>query len=409
MVKNMLQCCYTNLSKESGGKVVSGWQSVAVSDSIPPDAYRTCVGMQNQDSAIQGPMTDEHGNILNLLEICGDGKYLYMIRSQYGMLDRLGRPNMFSHAYIFPWTDDSVLIDPNAFLTIADSNFKSSKEDAEKPYGSLERLPEFWMWRALQSSGLTIVTAYLLIRCIYVQMTEKRISGPLYVLYDGSDLQMRSLLYCIYGLLPHHLRKTLRSACAGGVTERDKNVVFSVNALSQEYFFNPATGENSLLTDKLQKKIDRLGYIDYAAKHFIYWGARNHMSNLAEYIAENDVEADIRYYYKTLNGLAVSLGDATATNELFLKIANQLISNCQPPTFKDEDLRTDICDALRTGAYGSRSMEDYIYGMLNEICKRGLELALTDENKQNLLTWLNSPECKKLSAEKSRFQRVIKD
>ena len=117
MVKNVMQCCYTNLSEESSGKISSGWQSVAVSDSIPPDAYRACVSMQNRNSAMQASMTDERGGVLDLLEICGDGKYLYMIRSRYGMADRLGRPNMFSHAYIFSWAENSALIERiNVFL-----------------------------------------------------------------------------------------------------------------------------------------------------------------------------------------------------------------------------------------------------------------------------------------------------
>lgn len=408
MVNNVFQCCYTNASEESGGRVTSGWQALAVSDPIPSDAYRTCFNMQNQDSAIQSSMTDESGNALNLLEICGDGKYLYMIRSQYGMQDRLGRPNMFSHAYIFPWADESILLDANSFLTVANSNFKSNKDDAAKWKDSFERLPKFYIWKAIQASGLQLATVYLFIQCIYAQMTEKRISSPLYVQYDGTDAQMRALLYCAYTLLPCHLRKNLRSACAGGVTEQDKNVVFSINALTHQFFFNPATGETNILTDKLRRKIQRQGYIDYVASNYIYWGASKYLHNLEKL----NVEDDIRQYYRTLKGLADSLGDATASNELILKIANRGITmgaqGLNLSTIEDEELAADIPNAIRTEAYGSVLMGRYLLQMLREACRRGITLVLTDENKRSLSTWMDTPMFKELGADKDRIQRIIK-
>ena len=105
MAERILQSCYTNASYDIGGKVSSGWQSVSVSEDLPESAYNTCVGFQSKNSAIQKEMLDEHGNTLNLLEIIGDGIYVYIIRTQYGLKDRLGRANMFSHAFIFSWED----------------------------------------------------------------------------------------------------------------------------------------------------------------------------------------------------------------------------------------------------------------------------------------------------------------
>ena len=101
MTNRVLQCCYTNASQEVNGKISSGWKAVSVSADIPSDAYTTCVKLQSANSTIQSTMLDETGNVLNLLEIVGDGNYLYIMRSQYGLLDRLGRPNMFSHASFF--------------------------------------------------------------------------------------------------------------------------------------------------------------------------------------------------------------------------------------------------------------------------------------------------------------------
>ena len=128
MTENTMQCCYTNAVQEVGGKISSGWQPVAVSDNIPSEAYNGCISLQNANATIQAPMVDERGNVLNLYEITGDGSFVYVSRTQYGLVDRLGRPNMFSHAYIFSWKKEDVLGDPNTFLTIDRSNFAEDEQ-----------------------------------------------------------------------------------------------------------------------------------------------------------------------------------------------------------------------------------------------------------------------------------------
>ena len=150
MTEKIMQCCYTNAVKETGGKISSGWQAVVVSEHIPAEAYANCVSLQNANSTIQSHMVDERGNVLNLLEITGDGAYVYVSRTQYGLTDRLGRPNMFSHAYIFPWKQEGILSDPNVFLTLTADNFAKDEEAAARPKEALARTAPFTLERALE-------------------------------------------------------------------------------------------------------------------------------------------------------------------------------------------------------------------------------------------------------------------
>ena len=115
MAVKIWQCCYTNASRTENNIQKTGWQAVAVSEGIPAEAYGLCTRSQGGNSAINGNMQDETGNILNLYEIFSDGQYVCVMRSKYGLQDHAGRANMFSQAFILPWTED-VVENPNSFL-----------------------------------------------------------------------------------------------------------------------------------------------------------------------------------------------------------------------------------------------------------------------------------------------------
>ena len=170
MTENIMQCCYTNAVQEVGGKISSGWQPVAVSDNIPSEAYNGCVSLQNANATIQAPMVDERGNVLNLYEITGDGSFVYVSRTQYGLVDRLGRPNMFSHAYIFSWKKEDVIGDPNTFLTIDRSNFAEDEQTASTQKTQLHRNAALTLEQAMRTAGLTPETYLTLIQCVYLSL-----------------------------------------------------------------------------------------------------------------------------------------------------------------------------------------------------------------------------------------------
>ncbi len=368
MTEKIMQCCYTNAVKETGGKISSGWQAVVVSEHIPAEAYANCVSLQNANSTIQSHMVDERGNVLNLLEITGDGAYVYVSRTQYGLTDRLGRPNMFSHAYIFPWKQEGILSDPNVFLTLTADNFAKDEEAAARPKEALARTAPFTLERALERSGLTEETYLTLIRCVYARFMERKAAKPVFVQYDGSEEQMQAILYCVYRGLPFCVRRSLSIASSASNTTKKHHLVFSTAAAGHESYLAPQTGENNVLTPRTLRRIARYGFVDYAVQN---------------------CREDMEGYFRRLEELAMELGDSAASDELVLKIAHQLLPNPSVEGMSDEELGGSLSDALRSRGYGSQRMEEYIGAMLREVCRR--RISLTEESVANLDQWLASP------------------
>lgn len=378
MAERILQSCYTNASYDVGGKISSGWQSVSVSDDIPKNAYNACVGFQNKNSNIQKEMLDEYGNTLNLLEIIGDGEYAYVIRTQYGLKDRLGRANMFSHAFVFSWKDKEVLEDPNILVAIDKSNFKDNEDEANIIPTSLSRYSNFDIESALNMSGLGFDEYLNLIRCVYAQMTEKNILDPLFIQYDGTEDQMKAIIYCIYYGMPHYLRKRLSIASNTSGNDSDKNVIFSINAKTKVYYFIPSTGENNILSARIEKKIERYGFVDYVVK--------------------NLDKIDSYTYFDTLDDLAVDLGDMTSSNELVLKIAHKyMLTNGESNGYTRDELEGMLSDTLRLKSSKCELLEKFITNMLNEAIRR--KLVLTDEMQENL-------DAKLALAETTEFKNI---
>lgn len=375
MTEQIMQCCYTNAEQEVGGTKSSGWQPVAFTDNIPSDAYNTCVNLMNANSTIQTKMEDERGDLLNLFEINSDGSYVYVSRTQYGLLDRLGRPNMFAHAYIFSWKRDDVLCDPNVFLTLTRENFTADVESAKAPKDQLARTAPFTLETALAAAGMGAKEYLTLIQCVYSQYSERKPAKPVYVQYDGTELQMQAILYCIYYGIPHHMRRNLSVSSAVANTSESKNLIFSVFASKHDAYVIPQTGENNILTPRTERKISRYGFVDHAARHY--------------------ASMDVSEYFIRLEKLAVALGDPAASNELILKIAHQMIMGTDPEQMSNEELDGCISDALRSKSYGSVKMEEYISAMLDLI--RSRKMFLTEESEANLMDRLASPVTSQLA------------
>lgn len=376
MTENIMQCCYTNAVKENNGKIRSGWQAVVVTEDIPTEAYTNCVDLQNANSTLQAHMVDEQGHVLNLLEIVGDGAYVYVLRTQYGLTDRLGRPNMFSHAYIFSWKQKNILSDPNVFLTLTKDNFAQDEETARQPRKTLTRTEPFTLKRALDRAGLTAETYTKMVRCVYAQYTEKKGTKPLYVQYDGTEEQMQAILYCIYSGLPYSVRRNI-SVAVGAAGKR--NLIFTIEAVGHDSFLVPQTGDNNILTDRIQRRLDRYGFVEYAAQNY--------------------ETLDIDSYFQRLEQLAAEL--SRSPDELILKLAHQLIEAPALSELSDLDLDSRLSDALRSKSWGSQRMEEYISSMLEEILNRGM--ALTEESEINLAERLISPVTERLAETGERY------
>lgn len=367
MIDQYLQCCYTNATHETGGVVSSGWETVAVSPGIAQKAYQQCEKLQKINSTIFGEMLDEDGETLNLFEIAGDGSHLIVMRSQYGFRDLLGRANMFSHAFLLPCRIGEIIHDPNEFLTIANENFKVSEQEALAPYPDMVRLAPWTLESAMERCGLTMETYLTLVQAVYTQATDKKMLKPLYIQYDGTDEELRGLLFCIYSALPLFLRRTLSVAsCATDNTE-NKNIIFSKSATKQSYYIVPNTGETSVLSERLVRRIARLGFV-------------NHVFNG---VAPSGWFA----YFAELEQKAIALGNANASSEVMLKIAYLLLTSQELGDLEDDGVMVRVGDTLRAGIWGNEAMECYMLTLLNEVVARKLELSLEEED--SLVAWMS--------------------
>ena len=351
------QCCYTHARRVSGGTVSAGWEAVAISPEAPQEAVRTCKRFQNASCPTRPGLVDEDGRVLEVLDIAGDGSYLYVIRTRYGMTDTLGRPSMFSHGFLFPLKGTQVLQDPNVFLALDRENFKTSEEEASQWDGQLRRSAPLDLKTAMETAGLENRDSYAaLVKCVYAQMSEGKNPRPLYVWYNGEEDQLRALLYCIYAAVPYSMRRNLSAVSSANAVNLKRNLIFTRNAREKDRYLIPQTGENNLLSPRLERKIARYGYLDHAASAL--------------------PPEDFPQFFQDLEDTAARFGDSA--NELVLKLAYQYLSHgWDASNLSEEDLEGNLSAALRCPP--SAALEDGIAAMLDEINRRDLRLSRETE------------------------------
>lgn len=387
------QCCYTNATQNVGNQAASGWQVTASSPGIPSNAYEACVKLQDANSSLCADAVDEQGNVLVLNEYCGDGSYLYVIRTQFGLSDRLGRPNMFSHALIFPLRGSAELFrDPNYCLALHSASFSSGEGELPREGSPSYLLPFPDLKGAMLLAGLgeDRERYATLIRCVYAQLDAKGAS-PLYVQYDGPlprpcdslPLRIRGLLHCIYAGLPRHVLRTLRVATCPTANDAGKHLVFTRSVQGRERYLIPQSGENTVLTPRLERKLSRYGYVDHAVLHL--------------------PQEEFPGFFNQLDNLAVNFGDPSASNSQILKLAFQFLSNPHESTFTDAELESSFADALRLPPSVSHTVELLLTRMLKEVNKRGLRLA--PESGALLDGWLARTSSQELLEAGRRYQR----
>ncbi|KIR01548.1 hypothetical protein P261_00362 [Lachnospiraceae bacterium TWA4] len=272
---------------------------------------------------------------------------------------------MFAHAYIFSWKNRQFLEDPNEILAIADSNFKQDVEDAEQMIEQpLEYTRFLSIEEAMEVAKFGKEEYLLLMQCIVAHMSDKKAMDPLYIQYDGTNEQMKAILYCIYYALPYYLKKNLGiTSCATSNNEKVKGLIFSVCATKALKYVSPLTKETNVLTNQYKNKIKGMGFADYVVK------------NLGEV---NPTE-----YFKKLEKTAIELGDDTASDELILKISHQLIMKSDVKDYSDNELDKNLMEVLRSKSRESILIENYMVDLIREYQKRNLYL--TEEGEAYLL------------------------
>ncbi len=363
MALKAYQCCYTNASKEVGGKTISGWQAVAVSPDIPQDAKEACIGYQSVNSVIQPGLASETGKTPDLYEVFGDGKYIYSVRTRYGLVDRLGRPNMFSHAYIIPCKD--AIDDPSWFLSIPDGNY-AENEDAASWDGSIGYGDPMNMDMAMSIAGLSENSLEMLVKAVYAQMSDKKLSKPLYVQSDGELATVKAVMFCLYSSLPFYLRRNLKFSSEPSNGDSKKNLVFSIHAKERDLHFEPATGENNILTPRIEKKIARYGYLTYPFKKL--------------------PASDRLAFFRDLDERSEKLTGFGKNSDLAAKIAFAFQQDPECAKLDDAGLEDLLIDLLQAEPSDSEMIGEYIKTIVCTADSRGAEIS--PETETMLSDWI---------------------
>ena len=275
------QCCYTNLSQDA----MSGWQNVAVSGGLKKSVIDRCTQYQNINSPRMPQTLDEDGNDLNLFEIIGEDRQMFIMRTKYGMVDIRGRANCFSHAFIIRYENDfgrEFLSNPANFVSIEPGNFKDNANDAklwDESYGSLKRIVIDPL-HALEAAGLTWESYRTLMQCVYYQLTSTKFK-PLYIQYDGSFEQMASCLYCIYSGIPLYMRRLLHVSSCTANNDAGIHLIFSKHAADKPFYF--ITGQDdstNLPTDEIAEIFDKEYYLSFALQTKTFHGMNQFFKNL---------------------------------------------------------------------------------------------------------------------------------
>ena len=360
MADEYYQCCYTNDEVDVGGVISSGWQTVAESENLPVDVRRTCVAWQGNNSTIQHAMLDERGDVLNLYEVFGDQSYLYTMHTKYGLTDRLGRANMFSHALVFPWEQSGALADPRVFLAVDDACYKQSKAEAQQQQ-ALERSESLGLALAMRELGMGRAAYAKLMSCVYAKLTDAALADPLFVAFDGTTRQMRITLLCIYSGLPYGLRRRLSAASTVANNASQTALIFSVRAAEHACFVDPRTGKNNLLNEHLAARLEGLGFVTYAP-------ARLNEGNIGAYFFE-------------LDQLARELGDTTGADQLVLRIAHAMLVAPDVGVLSDDGLLAQLDDALRARPLGNSRMDERVAELVEELMSRDIALSQVHEGQ----------------------------
>lgn len=397
MIDGIWQSCYTNSAKISDGVVAgAGWGFVAQSSGLTSDAVKGVGTIQGKNSKMSGVELDETGKILDLYELDMDESHMYVTRTRYGYIDADGervpfrdaanRPNMFSHTYIFPWSEELVA-DINPVLTIADENFKTSEEEALQEQVSLILTEPFRIQDALQNLGLTAEKYLTLIKCVCVILSKKvwdnyAVEVPLYIQYDGTEQQLKELIYCIYKGIPHYMRKQLSFASCKTQNTDTKHFIFSIHAEKQPLYVNPFTGQNNVLTEEYESCLYQNRYMTLAvesAQDFDTWNGEGIFNWLdAEARQLGDQEASNPSVFQLIILMNQKITSQTTPSELLLRLSRFMaVPNADVPKI-NESIVTLMNEIINRNLNLPERMEGALEVLLNRNKDEGVQAVVHD-------------------------------
>ena len=278
-IKDIWQCCYGH---------DNGWG--VLYNTINDDRImKNCVEMLNRNCSVSNEQLLKNPR-LSVRGVYCDELAVYVYRIQYGLVDIQNRHTSFSHAFVFPWNEQTIS-DPNVFLNIKDDYFKSSVEEV-RSIQNLELAEDSYQLTSVLS-GLNIDTDdyRTLIDSVFYRLSSETERNTVYIQCDADRTQMSKILYCIFAGLPFHLRKRMSVMSCDIGNWSDAAFLFSENALGEYMHLDPGDGRNNnVLPLSQQGEMDEKDYIKEPAK-ILQIGMINGVSpehELSEYFSNLD-------------------------------------------------------------------------------------------------------------------------
>lgn len=349
-IKDVWQCCYGH---------DNGWQ--VLFNTIEDDRVaKRCTDLLNRNCQAETKFLLETPDLSTYGIYCDD-LAVYCYKIQYGLSDVQNRSTSFSHAYIFPW-NDNVIAEPNTFLTLDESNFKSSLSEVQSIQNmELTRREDYSLMSIFPEMDIDMQEYRELIDTIFYRFNSGVEKNSIYVKYDGSYKQMCELLYCIFVGVPFHLRKkiTARSHQAGNAT--DAALIFSPNALNERLHLDPGQGvNNNVLNLSELEEIDQQVYVNAGVR-------------LAEACINKGIipETKMRGHFAKLDRYTVEIFGNGEVSDGDINVAHKISMGVDPDNMNSSyNPMPDLVKALSRGITGNNVFDDYIMKLVMCVQKR---------------------------------------
>lgn len=255
------QACFTRVDT---GNLSAGWQVVNTS----ADIMQSMVSFfENNEKANDVSVNKQNadGSPLKVTKIICDAKNIGLTQVQYGLSDNSGRARFFSHGYIANGPYE-VLKNPENILNLSDDNFHFSVEETQNMPGELSYIQPLSEKDILDKYGLNRESCVKFIKCALFPLFSST-QTTIFVKTDGSREMAVDLLYIIYHSLPYSLRPRVTASTYAKPTGANSMYVFTDDIPSVGNHVDPLTGENNILGEAYEKRLERFPFATYYVEH----------------------------------------------------------------------------------------------------------------------------------------------
>lgn len=277
------QACY--------GRAATGWSILNASENLPKNMVEDFMTIQRSDASGAGEALPNggYGGQSCMTEVYSRDNVLGYVHVQYQVSDNSGRPISFSQGYLFP-DSYNMLKEPNRILCISKSNFS----DQQIPLGEKTTLrscagalnnalitlsqditeeltcgTSLSLQESLTCSGMDRDKYLTWMIAVYSQLFLSKTQKSLYVVADGTEENVLSLLYLTYIALPYSLRPLVSASTYHYEGQRNTSLIFCTKCPHDVPWINPATGENNIINPVIRKRIEKRNPIISASIEYV--------------------------------------------------------------------------------------------------------------------------------------------